>query len=257
MLDGHDENSDDGCIRCPYCVLFSVLDKLNKLSSHVGSLQADRLKGTARRGSPEYVRFTKELQFAKVAFPPDVIENLPGGLYRQDAVMNEHFLLSGKMKELHRRLKQYKKENCKVLVFSYSTKTLDFIQQYARSENHSFLRIDGQVQAKLRQDLCNRFNKDRNVFLFLLSTKGNVPSGSSRAKIDFVSRLELLFSLACGLGLNLTAANKVIIFDVEWNPSWDEQAQDRAYRIGQQNDVEVIRLVSEGTVDEVRTVERH
>lgn len=44
----------------------------------------------------------------------------------------------------------------------------------------------------------------------------------------------------------------MIIFDVEWNPSWDEQAQDRAYRIGQQNDVEVVRLMAEGTVDEVR-----
>jgi hypothetical protein len=62
----------------------------------------------------------------------------------------------------------------------------------------------------------------------------------------------LLLLSACGLGLNLTSANKVIIFDVEWNPSWDDQAQDRAYRIGQKRDVRVIRLIAEGTVDEVR-----
>ncbi|CAJ1940194.1 unnamed protein product [Cylindrotheca closterium] len=231
MLDGHDETDDNGCIRCPYCVLFVVLDKLNKLCSHVGSLQADRSKATARRGSEDYVRFNKELEFAKVAFPPDVVEQLPGGLIRQDAVMNQHFELSGKMKKLHHLLQRYRKEGCKVLLFSYSTKTLDFIEQYVRSQNHSFLRIDGQVQPALRQDLCNRFNNERDIFVFLLSTK------------------------ACGLGLNLTAANKVIIFDVEWNPSWDEQAQDRAYRLGQQNDVEVIRLVTEGTVDELYKVQ--
>jgi len=228
MLDGHDETDDEGCKRCPYCVLFSILDKLNKLSSHVGSLQADRSKATARRGSEEHVRFTKELEFAKVAFPPDVVEQLPGGFIRQDAVMNQHFELSGKMKKLHHLLKRYRKEGCKVLLFSYSTKTLDFIEQYVRSQNHSFLRIDGQVQSALRQDLCDRFNKEREIFLFLLSTK------------------------ACGLGLNLTAANKVIQFDVDWNPSWDEQAQDRSYRLGQKDDVHVVRLVTEGTVDELK-----
>lgn len=173
MLDGHDEDDDNGCPRCPYCVLFAVLDKLNKLCSHVGSLQADRSKGNARRGSEEYVRFTKELEFAKVAFPPDVVKQLPGGLIRQDAVMNEHFELSGKMKKLHQLLKRFRKEGCKVLLFSYSTKTLDFIEQYVRSQNHTFLRIDGQVTSKLRQDLCNSFNKDREIFVFLLSTKGN------------------------------------------------------------------------------------
>lgn len=96
MLDGHDENDDAGCPRCPYCVLFSVLDKLNKLSSHIGLLQADTLKGTVTRGSDGYVRFKKEEEFAKVAFPPDIVGAIPGGIYRADATFNEQFELSGK-----------------------------------------------------------------------------------------------------------------------------------------------------------------
>lgn len=173
MLDGHDETNDNGCSRCPYCVLFAVLDKLNKLSSHVGSLLADR-NNIGLRGSPEHVRFVKELEFAKVAFPPDVVQKLPDSYYRKDASFNDHFELSGKMKKLHKLLKRFKKDGCKVLVFSYSTRTLDFIQEYVKSEGHNYLRIDGKVKPKDRQSLCNQFNKDRNKFLFLLSTKGNV-----------------------------------------------------------------------------------
>ena len=75
--------------------------------------------------------------------------------------------------------------------------------------------------------MVDKFQNDDSFKAFLISTK------------------------AGGLGLNLTAANKVIIFDVNWNPSYDEQAQDRAFRIGQQRDVEVIRLVSQGTVEEL------
>lgn len=75
--------------------------------------------------------------------------------------------------------------------------------------------------------MVDKFQNDDSYKAFLISTK------------------------AGGLGLNLTAANKVVIFDVNWNPSYDEQAQDRAFRIGQQRDVEVIRLVSQGTVEEL------
>lgn len=90
------------------------------------------------------------------------------------------------------------------------------------------MRLDGSTQTKKRQSLIDKFQEDDEIFLFLISTK------------------------AGGMGLNLTAANKVIIFDVDWNPSLDEQAQDRAYRIGQERDVEVIRLISKGTIDELK-----
>eukprot|EP00980_Cylindrotheca_fusiformis_P005899 scaffold1242_cov123-Cylindrotheca_fusiformis.AAC.8 len=231
--DAHDETNgtSEGCERCPYCIMFPILNKLNKLCSHIGSLQAERTQGSSLKGSGEHRQFMKDLEFAKVALPHDVIDKIPGGLIRNDTVMDKHFELSGKLKKLDQLLSIFTKDGSKVLLFSYSTKTLDFIQNYVRSRGFSHLRIDGSVKAKNRQDLCNKFNDDPNIFLFLLSTK------------------------ACGLGLNLTSANKVIIFDVEWNPSWDDQAQDRAYRIGQTRDVRVIRLIAEGTVDELYKVQ--
>lgn len=78
-----------------------------------------------------------------------------------------------------------------------------------------------------RQKTVDDFNSDPNQFVFLISTK------------------------AGGVGLNITSANKVVIFDPNWNPSYDLQAQDRAYRIGQLRDVEVYRLISAGTVEEI------
>lgn len=171
----------------------------------------------------------KNLEFSKVAFPPEVLERMPGkGLIRHDGIMDNHLELSGKLKVLDRLLLAFSEEGARVLLFSYSTQTLDLIQNYLRAQGHSFLRMDGKTNPNQRQDLANKFNRDPTIFVFLLSTK------------------------AMGTGLNLTSANKVIIFDVEWNPSNDEQAQDRAYRIGQEKDVEVLRLVSQGTIDELK-----
>jgi hypothetical protein len=170
----------------------------------------------------------KSLEFAKVALP-HVVDQIPGKSYiRRDGIMDDHFELSGKLKVLDKLLDTFNKDGSRVLLFSYSTQTLDLIQNYIRSRGHQHLRMDGKTANSLRQELVDTFNNDPNIFIFLLSTK------------------------AMGTGLNLTSANKVIIFDVEWNPSNDEQAQDRAYRIGQRRDVEVLRLVSQGTIDELK-----
>ena len=91
----------------------------------------------------------------------------------------------------------------------------------------SFLRLDGKTPSDERQGLCDKFNH-QDVFCFLIST------------------------LAGGVGLNLVAANKVITFDPDWNPTNDQQAQDRSFRLGQLRKVEVIRLVSKGTVEEIQ-----
>jgi len=104
---------------------------------------------------------------------------------------------------------------------------LDLIQQHVKTRGYSNLRLDGTVPTSSRQPLVDKFQNDDSIFMFLISTK------------------------AGGLGLNLTAANKVIIFDVNWNPSYDEQAQDRSFRIGQKKNVEVVRLVSRGTIEEL------
>lgn len=219
---------DQECQMCPTCTFFPIINKFYLLSSHAALLQAVKGAGWNTPQSQTQEKFQKDEQFAKVALAPShILDNIPGGYYRHNRIMDNHFELSGKLKCLHKLLTKFRNDS-RVLLFSYSTKTLDLIETFVQSQGYSFLRIDGDVSASDRQRLVGQFQRDSSIFLFLLSTK------------------------AAGLGLNITAANKVIIFDVEWNPSWDKQAQDRAYRLGQRQDVEVYRLVAQGTIDELK-----
>jgi Helicase conserved C-terminal domain len=204
------------------------MTKLLKLSSHLGLLQANKTPEATTKGSPAYVKYMKEREFAKVALA-GVVTKLPGGDYdRNGSMMDDHFSLSGKLEVMSTLLKKYRSEDCRVLLFAHSTQTLDLIQNFVQSlGTMTFLRMDGQTDQKRRQTLADQFNNDREIFLFLLSTK------------------------ATGQGLTLTGANRVILFEQSWNPSWEEQAQDRAHRIGQSRDVDVVRLVAQGTVEEM------
>ena len=211
----------DGVTKCPTCIFLPALMKLYQLSSHVSLLQVDKKEKSESR--------TKQEAFAKVAFKK-VIKKLPGGdIYRNNSCWDDHFAMSGKMQELHKLLTYIASKKGRVLLFSYSTQTLDVIENYLKgNESYKFLRIDGQTPAKDRQGLVNDFQTDSSYFVMLLSTR------------------------AAGVGLNLTAANNVIIFDCEWNPALDSQAQDRSFRIGQKRDVTVYRLVAQGTIDELK-----
>jgi SNF2 family DNA or RNA helicase len=112
-----------------------------------------------------------------------------------------------------------------VLIFSQFTKMLQLIKRELTYEGQSFFYLDGQTPSEERVELCNRFNKGEHD-LFLISLK------------------------AGGTGLNLTGADTVILYDIWWNPAVEEQAADRAHRIGQTKDVHVIKLVSKGTIEE-------
>lgn len=224
------EGDDDECKRCPFCTSFAALDKLYKLSSHVSLLQLQKHPDEFVQGSKGWKDAQKSLDFAKVAFPEDVLKTLPGGCLRTDGIMNKHAELSGKMKVLAELLGEFNTRGDRLLIFSFSTQMLDLIQSFVKSMGYSFLRLDGSTPTRARQGLVDKFQQDDSIFLFLISTK------------------------AGGLGLNLTAANVVIVFDVDFNPSNDEQSQDRAYRIGQKQDVLVIRLVSRGTVEELKYI---
>ena len=118
--------------------------------------------------------------------------------------------VSGKMLILERLLPALFSDNHKVLLFSQFTTMLDIIEDWA-TQLHEWncCRIDGGVSQDDRQKQIKLFNTDKETKLFLLSTR------------------------AGGLGINLTAADTVIIFDSDWNPQQDLQAQDRAHRIGQ------------------------
>ena len=135
---------------------------------------------------------------------------------------------SGKMVFLDKLLEKLIREKSKILIFSQFTMMLDLIEDYLRYKNYLFERLDGAVKTQQRQESVDRFNKEGQVksFVFLLSTK------------------------AGGVGLNLTAANYVLLFDHDWNPQNDLQAQARCHRIGQTKEVRIFRLVTRGTYEE-------
>eukprot|EP00658_Telonema_sp_P-2_P021698 TRINITY_DN18654_c0_g3_i1.p1 TRINITY_DN18654_c0_g3~~TRINITY_DN18654_c0_g3_i1.p1 ORF type:complete len:335 (+),score=136.64 TRINITY_DN18654_c0_g3_i1:132-1136(+) len=114
----------------------------------------------------------------------------------------------------------------RILLFSQMTSCLDVIQDYVELRQYAYVRLDGSTRAEDRQERMAQFQSDRNVFIFLLSTR------------------------AGGLGLNLQTADTVIIFDSDWNPQMDLQAQDRAHRIGQQAEVRVLRFLTCSAVEE-------
>ena len=134
---------------------------------------------------------------------------------------------SGKIQLLDQLLKALFKHKHKVLLFSQFKSTLDILQDYAGElRGWKLCRIDGSVAQDDRRQQIKDFNEDPDVNLFLLSTR------------------------AGGQGINLASADTVILFDSDWNPQQDLQAQDRAHRIGQKNPVIVYRLATKGTAEE-------
>uniref|UniRef100_A0A665TP94 Proliferation-associated SNF2-like protein n=1 Tax=Echeneis naucrates TaxID=173247 RepID=A0A665TP94_ECHNA len=133
---------------------------------------------------------------------------------------------SGKLLILDRLLPALKERGHKVLIFSQMTSILDILMDYCFLRGFQFSRLDGSMSYADRDENMSKFSQDPEVFLFLLSTR------------------------AGGLGINLTAADTVIIFDSDWNPQADLQAQDRCHRIGQTKPVLVYRLVTVNTIDE-------
>nr|CAI5847489.1 unnamed protein product [Callosobruchus analis] len=134
---------------------------------------------------------------------------------------------SGKFELLDRILPKLKATNHRVLLFCQMTQLMTIMEDYLSYRGFGYLRLDGTTKAEDRGDLLKKFNdKHSEYFIFLLSTR------------------------AGGLGLNLQSADTVIIFDSDWNPHQDLQAQDRAHRIGQQNEVRVLRLMTVNSVEE-------
>ncbi|MFC5465947.1 SNF2 helicase associated domain-containing protein [Lederbergia graminis] len=132
---------------------------------------------------------------------------------------------SAKFERLKRIVEESRLAGRRVLIFSQYTKMLKLIGKELAMEGLPFFYLDGQTPSEERVELCNRFNAGERD-LFLISLK------------------------AGGTGLNLTGADTVILYDLWWNPAVEEQAADRAHRIGQTNVVQVIKLVARGTIEE-------
>lgn len=138
----------------------------------------------------------------------------------------ECYFRAGKVKTLLKLLKGYMAEGRRVLIFSQFTQVLDILQAILKYRKIKYLLLTGSTAVDVRQSLVDEFNEDDSITVFLLSTK------------------------AGGMGINLTSASVVVMFDQDFNPHNDRQAQDRAYRIGQKRDVDVVKLITRGTVEE-------
>ncbi len=133
---------------------------------------------------------------------------------------------SGKIDVAVELIENFIKEKHKILLFSQFTSVLDSIKKVLEAEGIEYFYLDGATKASERVQLVNEFNDSNKVKIFLISLK------------------------AGGTGLNLTSADVVIHFDPWWNPAIEDQATDRAHRFGQKNVVEVIKLISKGSIEE-------
>lgn len=134
---------------------------------------------------------------------------------------------SGKMQVVRALLESWTLQGHKTLLFAQHRIMLDILEKFMRTlPAYNFLRLDGNTPIQHRQTLVDQFNNDPEVHVFLLTTKVG------------------------GLGINLTGANRVIIFDPDWNPSTDAQARERAWRLGQKREVIIFRLMTAGTIEE-------
>ncbi|TFK68179.1 hypothetical protein BDN72DRAFT_769633 [Pluteus cervinus] len=170
------------------------------------------------------------MQLRKVTCHPYLFDGAePGPPYTTD----EHLIQnSGKMVILDKLLSTMRSKGSRVLIFSQMSRVLDILEDYCLFRQYKYCRIDGSTAHEDRIVAIDEYNKPgSDKFIFLLTTR------------------------AGGLGINLTSADIVVLYDSDWNPQADLQAMDRAHRIGQTKQVYVFRFITEGSVEE-RMLER-
>ncbi|KAK8020430.1 SNF2 superfamily RAD26-like protein [Apiospora arundinis] len=197
-------------------LVFPIVMSLQKLANHLTLLIPQQTESNAKQ--------TRDLKYLQAAVP-DSWRSLYNNRDSLLSLSDPEFC--GKWAVLKKLLRFWYGSGNKVLVFSHSVKLLRILQHLFSTTSYSVSYLDGSLSYEERQQTVDDFNSDPNQFVFLISTK------------------------AGGVGLNITSANKVVIMDPHWNPSYDLQAQDRAYRIGQIRDVDVYRLISAGTIEEI------
>jgi SNF2 family DNA or RNA helicase len=198
--------------------IFPCMVTLQKLANHLALI--------VPQSSEPKDKQAKDTELLQTACPESWKD-----LFRiRDSILNQSQReFCGKWKVLRRLLDFWHSNGDKVLIFSHSVRLLRLLRGLFDIDGtkYNFSYLDGSMKYEDRSKAVADFNADPNQFVFLISTK------------------------AGGVGLNITSANKVVIVDPHWNPAYDLQAQDRAYRIGQTRDVEVFRLVSSGTIEEI------
>ena len=185
----------------------------------------DAVNGAGGKGESKTRLLNIVMQLRKCCNHPYLFEGAePGPPYTTD----EHLIYNaGKMVMLDKILTRMKKQGSRVLIFSQMSRVLDILEDYCVFRDHKYCRIDGSTAHEDRIASIDEYNKPGSEkFVFLLTTR------------------------AGGLGINLTSADIVVLFDSDWNPQADLQAMDRAHRIGQTKQVVVFRLVTEQAIEE-------
>ncbi|KAI5284099.1 RSC chromatin remodeling complex ATPase component, partial [Ascosphaera atra] len=172
------------------------------------------------------------MQLRKLCNHPFVFESVEDEMNPGKATNDLIWRTAGKFELLDRILPKFKASGHRVLIFFQMTQIMNIMEDFLRFRDFKYLRLDGSTKSDDRSELLKLFNDPTSeYFCFLLSTR------------------------AGGLGLNLQTADTVIIYDSDWNPHQDLQAQDRAHRIGQKNEVRILRLITSNSVEE-RILER-
>ena len=213
-------------IKCPMSALqqrlYSMITQRNRLS-----LQNSQIDPTSRKTVAIRRLNNTVMQLRKICNHPFVFEEVERQI-NPVSVNNENlFRAAGKFELLQRILPKFQKTGHRVLIFFQMTQIMTIFEDFLVMQNYKYLRLDGSTKADDRSDLLMKFNQPNSpYFIFMLSTR------------------------AGGLGLNLQTADTVIIFDSDWNPHQDLQAQDRAHRIGQTKEVRIFRLITVDSVEE-------
>jgi ATP-dependent helicase STH1/SNF2 len=213
-------------IKCPMSALqqrlYSMITQRNRLSLQNSQTDPNTRKTVAIRRLNNTV-----MQLRKICNHPFVFEEVERQI-NPGSINNENlFRSAGKFELLQRILPKFYKTGHRVLIFFQMTQIMTIFEDFLLMQGYKYLRLDGSTKAEDRSDLLKKFNQpDSPYFIFMLSTR------------------------AGGLGLNLQTADTVIIFDSDWNPHQDLQAQDRAHRIGQTKEVRIFRLITVDSVEE-------
>ncbi|KAK5109499.1 hypothetical protein LTR62_006951 [Meristemomyces frigidus] len=208
-------------VKCNFSALQAKLYK-QLLTHNRMFVTDDKGKKTGMRGLSNML-----MQLRKLCNHPFVFEEVEDQMNPARLTNDLIWRTAGKFELLDRVLPKFQATNHRVLMFFQMTQIMNIMEDYMRFRGIQYLRLDGSTKADDRSELLKEFNKpDSPYFCFLLSTR------------------------AGGLGLNLQTADTVIIYDSDWNPHQDLQAQDRAHRIGQKNEVRILRLISSNSVEE-------
>ncbi|TBT97780.1 putative helicase, partial [Hamiltosporidium magnivora] len=166
------------------------------------------------------------MQLRKICNHPFCFEEVEGCINPSKSNNNLLYTICGKFNILNNILPKLKIKNNKILIFFQMTQVMTIMEDFLIMKKYKYLRLDGNIKVEERNILIEKFNNE-DYFIFMLSTR------------------------AGGLGLNLQVADTVIIYDSDWNPFIDLQAQDRAHRIGQKKEVRIYRRVTSFSVEEV------